>query len=486
MWLKGNAGGEVVGVVLGNVSVYASTTVTPTLTTSWQRVTLSWTAPPSSGGQPIYLTVRSAAAAIQTWFVDAAACVPGVVAPNYFDGDSPGYQWSGTAGNSTSSQTAVPLTHRGSYRVWARVLSPSQPSVRFAWGVGSLAAPVYNDAVQLALSPTASGQLIDLGEIRLDAPPVGPMQWFGTVQALADPGGTTVQIDELAFQPLDDGGGRLIANSNVPPSIQTTPASLPLTGADSTGAGTIPWINPTFIQADDGFATAAGFNANGQISHTLQATNFGFAIPTTATILGIMVRVKRWAQVAGRVIDASVKLTSPGTADKKITTSTWTTGPSDIVVYGGSNDLWGGAFTPANLNASTFGVSFSATLLTGSGAQANVDAIYVSVYYTLASGIVVVGDAVMYATTATPDQVNCVLSTDGMFRNDPTGTVYGEVSRVIGDLPRLPVSGMENRPVEVFLRLSPTYLGPSANPDVLGPKVNNLRVYYRPSYLFPP
>jgi hypothetical protein len=43
---------------------------------------------------------------------------------------------------------------------------------------------------------------------------------------------------------------------------------------------------------------------------------------------------------------------------------------------------------------------------------------------------------------------------DGMYRSDTTNTYFGPIANVVGDLPRLPPSGVENRPVELFLMLS--------------------------------
>ena len=91
------------------------------------------------------------------------------------------------------------------------------------------------------------------------------------------------------------------------------------------------------------------------------------------------------------------------------------------------------------------------------------------------------GDAVIYATAGSA----CEMRSEGMFRNDPTNGVYGEVSRVIGDLPRLPVSGLEARQVELFVRLTSGDLTPQTT-DVVGPVAGAIQAYYRPSYLFPP
>lgn len=98
------------------------------------------------------------------------------------------------------------LTHRGSYRVWARTYSSStSQSVRFLWSVGELASPVTNATVTIPLANDFA--LIDLGEVRLDINPLGGHKWTGHVQAK---GSGTLDIDQLLFQPLDEAAGQLI------------------------------------------------------------------------------------------------------------------------------------------------------------------------------------------------------------------------------------------------------------------------------------
>jgi hypothetical protein len=72
---------------------------------------------------------------------------------------------------------------------------------------------------------------------------------------------------------------------------------------------------------------------------------------------------------------------------------------------------------------------------------------------------------------------------DGMIRLDAGGAAYGPISQVIGDLPRLPPSGLESRTVEVFL------LGSRGDLDQLpdtGIDDISAQIKYRPSYLFRP
>jgi hypothetical protein len=86
-------------------------------------------------------------------------------------------------------------------------------------------------------------------------------------------------------------------------------------------------------------------------------------------------------------------------------------------------------------------------------------------------------DAVMYANQSVE------LRTDGMFREDATGTASGPVTIVEGDLPRVPVSGLEGRPVELFLKSS---RGDLADVPDSGIDDISARVTYRPCWLFIP
>lgn len=86
-------------------------------------------------------------------------------------------------------------------------------------------------------------------------------------------------------------------------------------------------------------------------------------------------------------------------------------------------------------------------------------------------------DAVTFASQSTQ------LTTDGHYRLDTGGTAYGPVSIQSGDLPRLPVAGLEGRTTEVFLKSSRgdfDSLPDSGIDDV------SARVYYSPSWLVAP
>lgn len=61
------------------------------------------------------------------------------------------------------------------------------------------------------------------------------------------------------------------------------------TFVDDSGTGTVTWANPSDASADDGVNATAGVGT----THYLKATNPGNAVPSGATILGVLVEIKR-------------------------------------------------------------------------------------------------------------------------------------------------------------------------------------------------
>lgn len=132
----------------------------------------------------------------------------------------------------------------------------------------------------------------------------------------------------------------------------------PATGADDATVGSITWVNPGNIFSSDGSYATATMTATP--SHYLKATNFGFSIPTGATILGIKVEIEKLE--AGSVFDNEVKIVksdgSIGTTDKSNITE-WPTTEA-YTTYGGSSDLWGETWTATDINSANFGAVISA------------------------------------------------------------------------------------------------------------------------------
>lgn len=75
------------------------------------------------------------------------------------------------------------------------------------------------------------------------------------------------------------------------------------------------------------------------------------------------------------------------------------------------------------------------------------------------------------------------LATDGMFTQTTGGPAYRPIDVVTGDLPRIPPSGMEGRPVELLIK--PTQGQVNVNPDA-GINTFTVQGFYRPVWAFRP
>ena len=145
------------------------------------------------------------------------------------------------------------------------------------------------------------------------------------------------------------------------------------------GAGDA-WTNPGSITAADAsLATVTCINGNS--SRALASSDFGFTIPTDATIDGIVIEIDNPNNPSGTA-HAFVGLSID---------STFIVGDLKVVAlnngaweaYGVLDDLWNATITPADVNTNFFSVFFTMIEWTGSGsATVNVDAVRVTVYYT--------------------------------------------------------------------------------------------------------
>jgi len=170
------------------------------------------------------------------------------------------------------------------------------------------------------------------------------------------------------------------------------------TFADDASIGVNAWSNVNNVAAEDGVRATASVGI-GFPTHYLKATNFGFAIPTTATINGITMRMVRHS-TSGTGVDNSVKLVQGGsiTGDNKATALGWPNGGGSDT-YGGVADLWGLTWTPADINASNFGIAISAI---GTGTDtAGLDFVSITITYTPGVSSVTTGTIVETTSTVT-------------------------------------------------------------------------------------
>ena len=138
-----------------------------------------------------------------------------------------------------------------------------------------------------------------------------------------------------------------------------TANSRALTGSSATWAITNNLVFP------DGICNTASLaSGSGSYTNYLTAQNFGIKAPSTATILGVYVRIGQCAASAGAFKDKSVVLiradNTLGATDKATATtySLWAN-PNVSQYYGSSSDMWGETLGPTDVNNNNFGVAFA-------------------------------------------------------------------------------------------------------------------------------
>jgi|GEM_PF-2506144 hypothetical protein len=143
------------------------------------------------------------------------------------------------------------------------------------------------------------------------------------------------------------------------------------TGADdSSSGGTVAWTGPGNITTagNSVYATASLTDTDGSgqdvVTHFLKATNFGFAIPAGATIVGIEVKFERFALITNNagLDDLAVRLLKAGVLTGTAKSGVPWSSTKSIDTYGSSSDLWGATLTPSDVNNANFGVVLSAEL----------------------------------------------------------------------------------------------------------------------------
>lgn len=424
------------------------------------------------------------------------------------------------------------LTHAGTYRVWARVYTPTDtsqdsgpPTVRLVWDVGDLVNPEENDPVEIPLPFHLYN--IDLGEIRLTPAPVGTHRWRGQIQGKGRGGEVdTLDIDKVWFVPVDDGYG--VAQS----SLVTTEglvvhsardefrqSSGNLAGKTASVGGT--WagagvatdftvddtthvakrtatsdtglrlerlgaaLTDTAVRADFRFSAAAdGFVSLGLLARYVDANNY-LTVTLTTPVNGIS-----YLHLEKRVAGSSTEIAR--------NPPTWSTTPGSALPGLKSTNAWysmllmvdaaghvsvfatarGSGFSEPLLVAEDSSLATGGALASGRAGlvDSNTSATACERSYDSFAAWVPTGDPVINANRTVE------LRHDGVFREAVDGGSYGPASPPIGTLPRLPPAGLEDRTVQVFLKASRGDFGRFADTGV---DDTSARVYYRPSWLFP-
>ena len=167
--------------------------------------------------------------------------------------------------------------------------------------------------------------------------------------------------------------------------MATAGPNSPGTVVSDASIGTVAWATPSNATASENTRTTATLGASA-VSQYLKATNFGFAIPSGATIDGIQAEVEHsMSTLTGgvRASDSSVKLVQGGViGGTDLATNVTLASTTDAYKsYGGATSLWGRSWAYTDINATDFGVATSYTANTIGGTP-RVDHIRITVYYT--------------------------------------------------------------------------------------------------------
>ena len=145
-------------------------------------------------------------------------------------------------------------------------------------------------------------------------------------------------------------------------------------------------LNSVKTENGDGVYNYAPGSGDASYSEYLRLTNFGFEIPTNARIDGVVVRIKcrQTAWAGADIADYIVQLRKADTtvSGNRASTTKWGTSYTNIS-HGGSADKWDfSTLTYSDVNNSGFGVEIRTKNSCYSYANALIDVVGITVYYT--------------------------------------------------------------------------------------------------------
>jgi len=204
------------------------------------------------------------------------------------------------------------------------------------------------------------------------------------------------------------------------------------TVADATyGAGTsYDWANLGNVGAsDNAYANAPGLTGTDNQTHRLDLKNWGFSIPSGATIDGIVATIEwRTSNNLRPLSEIQIRLLKAGspTGSNKATYSNSSTASDAVDSHGGSSDLWGDTWDDTDVNATDFGICLQYKSDSSSSKNPFVDHVTLEVFYTEGGGGSIESGAGSSAGTSTAPAVGAstaaaVGSADGEATADGVG-----------------------------------------------------------------
>ncbi len=137
---------------------------------------------------------------------------------------------------------------------------------------------------------------------------------------------------------------------------------------------------------NDSYCEITGSQLDNQASDKVRIKGFGFSIPASETVTGVVVEMDR-SIASGSCQDNNIQLLNTSGVEAGTNLSagaTWAPFDTDVYTsFGGSSNTCGLSLTPADINDPDFGVSFQ-VLATSNNAKPRVDHVRITVYTTTA------------------------------------------------------------------------------------------------------
>jgi hypothetical protein len=215
---------------------------------------------------------------------------------------------------------------------------------------------------------------------------------------------------------LDVGG--TAANASGSPAV---------TDISTDASGDTSWSGTGTLQSVDGLEIKAASKNAFATSHYAIAKDFGFNIPSSASIRGVEVNATRRQQTVAftEISEYSIKLVKNsviGGSDLVHNLEPWDSALA--TGWGGPAELWGQSWSPSDINSSGFGFAFKVGISSdGSNSiSAFTDDVTIAVYYVDSSGT----EMVAYSTNGSVSSGSTISSIGGDPTNAGRPTVYQE------------------------------------------------------------
>lgn len=404
---------------------------------------------------------------------------------------------------STNMAGTTFLTHTGLYNVSVRVYSTSEdlPWLRLAYGVGDVVAPA--ELAQLQVPRKEGFYDIPLGLINIPALPFGAQRWEGVIQARGEKGGENISIDRIRFQCADECSGVLLAR-------QSTTALASIVASDSLiGEGALSGSEDTRGHKWEELGGAGGLTrtSEGAERATKADTEGRSVLLATPTVGPVRVRCEvSHSNIAQGMVQgiylrwfsstywARVSLVRVGNNGKQgwlyleydIGAGVVPIALANLASFSGGAtldaEISAGAEVTSRLGGQTYRATLPATFRKGEAHAEGKVGIYdynpsstavTRIYTHFTAAPLPPSDAVIYANRS------AYLTTTGNSRQSEDGLGAAPVGYPGADLPRLPVSGPSETPVEIAVKPSRGQFGELPDSGIDKFKV---QMTYRPCF----